>query len=102
LEKLFDLFQSLLVFRATSINVSTRNEVPAALAAAGGCCCSARVPLHLIDRELRRKENSKPPGVLREGGAASPEGRGKDLEKWTRGWCLSVCVCQPRRKRSNC
>jgi len=57
---------------ATFINVSTGNEVPTALAAAGCCCCTPRVqikcfPLPLIDRKLRIKEKLKPPGALMEG-----------------------------------
>lgn len=60
-EMLFDLFQSLLVLCATFINVSAKNEVPTALAAAGCCCYSPRVLLRMIDRELKIKETQKPP-----------------------------------------
>lgn len=53
----------------------------------------------MIDREPRKQ---KPPRVLTKGGAASPDEKRKDLEKWkwVEGGVLSVCQCI--RKRPNC
>lgn len=80
-------------------NVRAGDEVPTVPAAAGFRCCSPRVCLWLIDREPRKQ---KPPRVLTKGGAASPDEKRKDLEKWkwVEGGVLSVCQCI--RKRPNC